>query len=507
MAVDGLYEGISDEVVLVVSGIHESEQSGVEVACWVRALLDELEKSGKKPAKTVKVIPDIDESGRGRSARLLYRDLAKKGPPKQENVVKSKFREVMDPKILAQKSPPSVDSAKGQAQVILKPNRMFPAPGFPRQWLGIEPGRLLDEYIKILELEKLALRILISGAGVLDWAFSKTPGVSLVYTPGGTLSKLGRSKPASASPSPPTPDLLRGKDEIRGFFPITNLLDTIEALRPIRRVSCHGMVLKDAKEKVDVGGVEKEVDTYDRTTDDSFPGIFVDPRYSISGVELEEFVEGLLKVVVRDRDGREKSPRKKRVTNSLDPLKFDADWPGSARTLDGKKDDDLALRAAQHVFDNKANASKKAVGRENPVAGNWLDPSLKVNPVVHYHFDAGTSNPTKERKSPRRSSFRATGFSLGDWGPVSVLRSGTFSNTPSVRGIRDGAPVFTVEPANYYPSGAFDLDLVQLVDKEGKLTAEGTARSWDVKMTDLNRAIEMRTFAEAIIEVICETKL
>lgn len=486
MAADGLYKGNSDEVVLILGGIHESEQSGVEIVCWVRALLDGLEKQGKKPVKTVKVIPDIDENARGQLARSLYRKLAKGGPPKQQNVIKSKFREVMDAEIVVDPKPPSVDSKEGKSHIILKPNRMFPAPGFPRQWLGVEPGKMLDDYIKLLESNKAALNILYPGAVLVDWIFTRLPLASYVYSPSGPISQIANVVPEN-TPRNPSANLISRKDKIRSFKPTTDLMDVIEALRPIRIVSCHGMVLKD--------------DGYVRTTDDSFPGIFVDPRYAVSGVQVREFIEDRLKVV------NPKKPGTKIVAKSLDYLKFTADTPGSAISREGKDDDQLALRAAQHVFNNKENASKRTRGRENPVAGNWLDPSLKVDPVVHYHFDSGTSNPADEKNNLKDGSFRATGFSLGDWGPVDVTQSGTLSDASEARGRRKGAPVFTVEPANYYPSGAFDIDLKQLVDKDGKLTAEGTARKWDVKGTDLARATELRTFAEAIIEVICETKL
>ena len=498
------YAGNSKDVVLIVAGIHESEQSGVEIACWVKVLLDKLTANNKKPEKSVLVIADVDPE-RGKLARGLYNLLAGENhPPKYQVHVKSKFREVMESDVVTNPKPPSIDSDEVEKGVILRPNRMFPAPGTPRQLLGMDPEKIKSDYMKLVMREKGEIIILYLKIEILDfWPGNQYKVDIILFTAHIALLDIIFDKLLYDKRK----ELSSGRDDIMAYQPIVELMKVIEDHEPIRIVSCHGMIREDKNK-------------YLRDTRKSYPGIFVDPRYSISAAQIEDFAKGELKLDDFDKvdnDGKITKSKSKLVVNSLDYLKFTADFPGSAITKEGKDDDALALKAAQHVFDNKDNAGKKGDGFSHPVAGNWLDASLnKGHEVVHYHFASNTSNPNVEKSKKRGKAFRATGFSLGDWGPVSVTESGGYLEYKSKQGIRSGAPVFTVEPGGYHPSGAFDVDLRQLLELSGSLTSAANDKSaelqqkgikWDIKNIDKDRAVEMRTFAEAIIEVICETKL
>jgi hypothetical protein len=491
MGAGGLYKGESDEVVLVIGGIHESEQSGVEIVCWVREILDGLEAKNRKPKKTIKVIPDIDEA-RGKLARSKYRERSSDQdgfkPPKKDAVVKALYREVMNDALLA-----NTDSGieellkegnrKIEEFVHVQPNRMFPAPGTPRQWLGLDPASAKKQYDEIIDYYRQQF-----------WRDLKESARQRVAQYEDMLSLMTGGPAVSNKPLPfPTePKFMQELAAVSNWKPVLDVMDLVESLRPVIIVSCHGMAVQG---------------TYRRDVEDSFPGVFVDPRYEITTQQISDFIKGQLTGKKRDVFG---AVMKESVTLiSLDPLKFESSLRGSAFSDLGKKDDDLALKTARHIFENPANAKKKSSGINNPVAGNWLNEKTNGGkPVVHYVSDKGTPNPESERRAIKNSAvFRGTGFSLGDWGPVDVSQSGGIANVGTGTGIRKGAPVFTVEPPDYHPSGAFDPEMILLVDQDGKLTDNGKKQQWDAKGTSLPRAIELRTFAEAIVEVICETKI
>jgi len=198
----------------------------------------------------------------------------------------------------------------------------------------------------------------------------------------------------------------------------------------------------------------------------NFPGIYVDPRYQ---------------------------PGKACTAIEMDPCKFDREtdpaFPlkgtsaskrfDSARTPDGRKDDALALAAAQAVAAQYARL----------VTGNHLTDPV---PIVHY---------AKEGDTPKA-------FSLGDWGPVTVTTSG---NAP---GARPGAPVFTIEVDKDEESWAF-LDGVQFMKEDGTprqqepLPAEraggGHGRRYQQPQRfNKTRSDELRAYAQAIIDTILE---
>lgn len=374
------FSGSSAQFVVVVAGIHASEQSGVEVARWIAAKLERREKPTRFGAI---IVPELFPS---------YGEQARTAEWKTGSA--AAFRDIV------------------QGRKTIKTNRQFPPPGRPLEFLR-------DGYLKDLQ---------------------------------GRDIKIGRERvPLLAEPR--------------------YLIQLIEAVKPIRIVSIHGMrtrtkedLKKAASHKI-IDMTDAQIDKWDGTTaikGVNFPGIFVDPRYRLDpkhrGFNVETF----------------------KFDPALDPAfpkvggKKRCD---SARTDDGREDDMLAIGAAFAVADISL------------VPGNHFKESV---PVVHY---------AKEPDTPEA-------FSLGDWAPVDVSPG---KGTP---GSRRGAPVFTVEVNGRQQSWAF-LDGVQVMSETGdpltprptpQQRADRTAIEKFKKPPKFNekRSTALQAYAQAIIDTILD---
>jgi hypothetical protein len=215
----------------------------------------------------------------------------------------------------------------------------------------------------------------------------------------------------------PTDPNKKGAVKIPRLPEMVELMSLIEWFQPHRIASLHG------KRPSTMAKPKGKQDN---------PGIFVDPRYTYD---------------------RARCPN----PQDLNPCKFDKardpafgpvagikkDRDTASRSREGQREDDpLCLRIAEKAWEKGAE-----------VPGNYLDPG-DAPPVVHYTQSGGG----------------VPGFSLGDWGPVRVTEP---SGDP---GLRDGAPVITVEPYKYYESGAFvDGKLILATDSKDKLRLDPVA--------------------------------
>lgn len=380
-----IVQGTSPDVVLIVAGIHTSEQSGVEVARWIRVKLAARPKPTRLSAL---VIPEVfpDE---GKNARA---DEWKTG------AVPGKYRETV-------------------RRAMIYPARHFPPPGKPLSF--IKDGLLTDANGKALPL--------------------------------------------------PT-----GQTKVYMLPEIAFLIRCVEALKPVRIVSVHGRRPRTRQDLKDAAGLIKmtadEIANWDEQAQTpvpgvNFPGIFVDPRYSLNQACLKAGLESCK----FDQDADPAFPT--RGTSK----RFD-----SALSADGKKDDALARAAAE----DKAFTDPALVG------GNHLGPA----PIVHYAKEPGT--PSKL-------------YSLGDWGPVDVDPSG---GSP---GSRRGAPVFTIEVKDDGESWSFaDAIQVMKTDSSGALKPELTPdqRARKANVADYptprhwtqRRSSQLQQYADAIIDTILE---
>jgi hypothetical protein len=382
-----IFEGASPDFVLIIAGIHTSEQTGVEVARWIRV---KLAAQAKRTGLSVALIPEIfpDEGRDARTAEL-------KNPADLQD-----FRE----------------RVRGQE---VFPARQFPPPGKPLS--DIKKGVLIGLDGKALHRDK-------------------------------------------------------DKKDVIMLPEIEYVIRCIETLKPVRIVSIHGKSPR-SKKKLKVlatAGLLKnmtpeQVDKWDGQTalvGANFAGIFVDPRYVLT----------------------------KTCQSDLESCKFDLKtdpafppWdPGttkrfdSALTVEGQKDDALALKAA----------SDKGFTDATLIAGNHVtDPQ----PIVHYAKEPGTP----------------TGFSLGDWGPVDVDPTG---KSP---GSRHGAPVFTIEVKEDPESWAF-ADEIQIMKTDGsgalkpRPTPDERARRANPppyavpKKWKKDRTSDLQQYADAIINTLLE---
>lgn len=389
------FAGDLPNVVLILAGIHASELGGIEVAHWTRV---KLTARSKKTRYTAVIVPEIFPE-RARAARAAQWKSGKLSP---DDGVVSSFREI----------PLNLDMSKPSpiGTPAIKPARQFPPPGLP--------------------LSSLEKGFLLGGDGKTNLKDSAT----------------GRPIPLLA--------------EIRAL----TLL--IEKLNPIRIISVHGKQPPDKEklqgfiDKVPLTPQEKEARQKDLAAWDgktpikwgNWPGIFVDPRYTPDGPDLEAA----------------------KFDKASDPA-FVHDATRFDTAKGEKKDDQLALELA------------KAVKDKSLTVGNHLDsPPEKV----HYAKEPGTS----------------VGYSLGDWGPVSVKTQG------NVPGDRAGAPVFTFEVAHYPESWAF-YDGMQVMNEDGVKSVsrpltpkERAAGILSIpyarpELFNRDRSAQLQAYAEAIISV------
>jgi hypothetical protein len=269
-------------------------------------------------------------------------------------------------------------------------------------------------------------------------------------------------------------DLRLGGNTVTQLEQIAYIVRCIETLRPTVIVSVHG---KRARTRDDITAARDHgiITMTDQEIKDwngsvikgvNFPGIFVDPRYTLGkacpGFDLEKCKFDPVKDPAFPNEGTDAD------------LRFD-----SAVDPDGRKDDAMALAMAQ------------AVGDPTLVSGNHLD---SVVPVVHYAKEGGTPEA----------------FSLGDWGPVAV------TSAQNGVGNRPGAPVFTIEVKDDDQSWAF-LDGVQVMSDDGTTPLEqvptpavraagrhGKPFQRPVKFNP-KRSNELQAYAKAIITVALDT--
>jgi len=346
-----VFYGLSDEVALVIAGLHGSELSAIEVAHWLRV---RLEGGAVIPFYTTILIPEV------------Y--------PKQAEIarrwrIKNKFTNEDD------------EDNNGRFVSVDKksvdPNRQFPKPGEP-------------------------------------------------------LSSL-KDKTAGGMPLlPETRELLR----------------IIEMAKPTRLASLHAYKFP-TRQKATKGS--------------DAPGIFVDPRYDWDDEALAVFPD-------KPKLGKFNANAMK-FDESIDPnfpeKRGKKSFP-SAKSDDGKEDDELALRIAKDIF---------AV-RPDLIPGNHVDESP---PVVHYAASNAPANP---------------GFSLGDWAPVKIDKQGD-------PGSRDwGIPDVTVEVFQQYESWAF-INGEQFYDDSGKPIPSKTRPIVPGTKTPYpfnpGRASALRVYADAIL--------
>lgn len=373
------FSGSSAQFVIVVAGIHASEQSGVEVARWIGAKLDGREKPTRFGAI---IVPELFPR-RGEQARTA----------EWKTGSAAAFREIV------------------QGRKTIYPNRQFPPPGRSLEFLR-------DGYLKDLQ---------------------------------GRDIKIGRER---------VPLLAEARYLIR----------LIEAVKPIRIVSIHGMRprtkndLKNAAAHKIIDMTDAQISKWDGTAVKgvNFPGIFVDPRYRLDpkhrGFDVEDSKFDLALDPAFPKIGG-----KKRCD--------------SARSDDGREDDMLAIGAAGAVSDISL------------VPGNHVKESV---PVVHYAKEGATPNA----------------FSLGDWAPVDV------SPGKGMPGSRRGAPVFTVEVKGNQESWAF-LDGVQVMSEQGepltrrptpaqRATGHKGAKFERPPKFDAKRSRDLQAYAQAIIDTILD---
>jgi len=366
------FPGQTSQVVLVVAGIHPSEPSGTEVACWLRELL-ESDETGVKPYYTTILIPQVfkHEGDMGRNAA--------KPSVKPTEIIP--FRDIIK---------------FGQHNM---PNRLFPRPGTPVEFI-LSHGSLKDGYFALgdgLKLERFQT----------SWKESKN---------GPTLH--GTSKML---------------DEIL----VLSIL--VEIITPVRIVSIHAkrldtdkpainhalQLVTKSKRPIDFSALEESLVGL------NCPGIFVDPRYKYSR-------EG-----VRNLDAQKFSLEKEPSYKSKNPNTF-----SSTNRKEGIEDDDLCLQTATQVsLPIEHSGDSKIWSKYTPllVIGNRLHLSptairKDLMPTVHYALEG---------------SFPGfQGYSLGDWGPVTVEFGG--AGNFGVSGERPGAPVYTIETFGCPHSSSFE---------------------------------------------------
>lgn len=408
------------EVAFVIAGVHGSELSGIEVARWLVAKLTDQAEKGIKPYYHTIVIPE------------LYPDSAKLARMKNRNP-KGWLQDLQtkDP-VLSEKAQYNANNVNWDIgrEVIQKvngvlytvyPNRQFPPPGQPLSFLEQHKGP------------------------------TDASGRQAVKA---THEDQHNSKNEKSINAPILPETRQ-------------LLTFIELFKPARIASIHGKHLPRIKRK----GIDA-------------PGIFVDPRYDydpkVCGIDpvdqtLDTFGTNLCKFdIIKDpafplvgffqllnelntnpplnlqqtvaikaaRDAYKSytHPKKGEATDDkakekklndietkqreafrLLNMDYDKDYLQKkttvcARNSAGQADDQLALTIATAI-----NSQNK-----NLAPGNWFSEKQQV-----VHYSAST---------PPASG----GYSLGDWGPVTVGKS------------RPGAPVITVEVFEDNESRAFD---------------------------------------------------
>lgn len=345
------FEGTDPGFVLIIAGIHTSEQSGIEVARWTAVKLAARDKPTRLGAI---IIPEVFPE---RATAARTEEFPKKP-------ISESWRE---------DKPATRTKYKGRSKTVSKDQVIFPARQFP------PPGRPLSFLHKGLLRNE-------AGTDLTDDTGKKIPlQPEIIY-----------------------------------------LIHILEEVQPVRIVSVHGKIQRNAdhlrkavKDKL-INMSEDDIKKWDGHAINgvNFPGVFVDPRYTVSTT--------------------------RKAGDSLELSKFNADLD-PAFPLQGdaaKKRFDSAVSSLGKADDALCLAMAKAIGDKSLVPGNHLDDPI---PVVHYAKEGGTPDA----------------FSLGDWGPVEVKTSGTTT------GARPGAPVFTIEVDGNLESWAF-ADGRQMMTEDGK---------------------------------------
>jgi hypothetical protein len=277
----------------------------------------------------------------------------------------------------------------------------------------------------------------------------------------------------------------------------------IDTLKPIRIASLHGKRWKLEVVDLDVFITRQEQDrrTLERAMFGSnFPGVFVDPRYQFSGEAARKD---------RNLDGQKFSQEldpsypKVRPPQGRTKTTYSAFLPTDKNPQDGRADDDLCLEIAIKV----AEVAKTIAPRKSQVTVDWsrYTPYLVVGnhleldpPTVHYAYERSGS---PDEGSTSSKAF--PGYSLGDWGPVSVLKDK--NGIPGLEGKRGGAAVYTFETFGYAESGAFRrerdrADFEQLLDETG----EPIDPKKPLPQHDATRCLQLQAYAEALRLVFLE---
>jgi hypothetical protein len=478
------FKGDTNDTVLIIAGMHGSELSGIEVAHWLRVKLQsQLDKFQKRPQYNTFIVPELFPQ----SAKLARKcpiepDGGKNAQESQKLKKEWDKLKMRDPKLYARcklsegESQPGREIVldKGGTLYVIPPGRQFPPPGQP-------------------------LSHLIKYGGPTDLA-------------GNRLVMKAENKK---------------EDKIPLLQEIRELLELIELIKPIRIASLHAHEPTSAQLGKDAPGIFVDPRyQYDKTLCQADPidptlindfgtnpckfSVDNDPAFPIISIKLLDdavaklaasdpsainaigLIESARTLYRESRDlKRKKAERKKKLGDSITKIneaanslqikpphkRFD-----SARTIEGKLDDLLALNIAKNI--DKGDAKKL-------IPGNHLNQHSTTPEVVHY--SANVPPPD--------------GFSLGDWGPVDVKSKSTpVAGSPVDAGvsatdprIRDGVPVITVEVYNYPDSGAFDEDGVQLVGEDLKLL-DPQHLPKKFGPAEMGRCKQLQAYADALIE-------
>jgi hypothetical protein len=482
--------GQTSETALIISGIHGTELSGIEVAHWVRVKLQtRFDTKNVRPYYTTFIIPEVFPET-AKIARQCKKDPSLLVCQKYDRAHQDIGREFL------LEMPP-------KTKVFFIPtNRQFPPPGQPLSYLIQKGGPTNPDGARIKT--DAQDEIMASGIPLLPRTQELLQNIEFI-----------KPKRIAAIHAKKVPDIYEKGIDSPGIFVDPSYTYTkdecqLDPLEPSQTIEFGTNPCK-----------------FDLTVDPAFPviGFFMLLNNKIASmikqsltiksdpdlkeaqtliVEAKKLYNNLIEIQNRDvtkdsdvkmkklparkAEKRRKDNYKSKFNELIDKLskaatKLKVQPPKplelSARSL-GKQDDSLALKIAEEIL--KLN-STRGNGNES-VKGNHL----RHRPAV-LHYAASAKPPQ--------------GFSLGDWAPVEV-KSGTApagkeTVPPNDPGLRPAAPIITVEVYNYPDSGAFQ-DGVQLVTEDCKFI-DLPKKSANFNQT---RCKELQAYADALITEFLE---
>jgi len=466
------FEGKSPDVALVIAGVHGSEVSGIEVAQWIlvklyRRINADREKG--RPHYTTIIIPELFPDQAALARQCSRRDV----DPQLQTLcddnhsrggryipVSQRGQRIVLSQTRGRTSVPAGDNVSNYK--FIEPNRQFPPPALPLSYLNRRPGPtfpdgtpipgvpLLDEtrwLLQFIEFYKPKRIASVHAHSIPNVIEKGTDAPGIFVDPRYKYDKRG----CLNDPMVPTDEQ---KERELGIKP-----------NPFETNPCKFDLAKDPAFPV-IGLIKQLNDTIANMNKD-------DPKVQ----NVRNLIEQTQKLFAGEKENHAESRAKaEEAANEAERnLNFRRVRPTSdiARTRDN---DRLALEIARMAQTEGAR-----------VPGNWLGEMGRE--VMHYAKSAATR----------------PGFSLGDWGPVDV-KSGTAPSGPPVYsvpdkdpGIRDGAPVITVEVYQYPESGAF-RDGVQIVDEDCK--------PLDPKqfgpIVNVPRCKELQAYAKALLTIFLD---